>query len=84
MEETLGRPPMAENTRRKQVDFMVALPNHIAYSFQLPYDCKGQACLDKVCTGSKGRYCLMTRLLGVSAYYCGIGSLLTACAFVVT
>ena len=34
---------------RKIVDFMVTLPNHNTYVFQLPYDCKGQECLDKIC-----------------------------------
>ena len=58
MEEVLNRPSMSmtavsESTRHKMVDFMVTLPNHIAYSFQLPYDCKGQECLDKVCTKDK-------------------------------
>ena len=48
MEDVLNAPGL-EAIRRKMADFMVTLPNHIAYSFQLPYDCKGQECLDKVC-----------------------------------
>ncbi|KAL5475733.1 hypothetical protein EMCRGX_G025583 [Ephydatia muelleri] len=48
MEDVLNAPGL-EAIRRKMADFMVTLPNHIAYSFQLPYDCKGQECLDKIC-----------------------------------